>query len=101
MSAGFSFTKADLDAKMGSLVVTVRDGLLRCNQMNSLLNNTQIVPNDAFLTGLGYTSGEVTILRAAFADLNSLNNVANAAGTVPSNNNFFFNAQKLTGVVLI
>lgn len=101
MSLGFPIGKADIDNKAGSLVVSVRDALDRCKQFNALLNNTNIVPNDAFLTGLGYTSGEVTILRAAFSDLNSLYNVSRAAGTVPSNNDFFFNAQKLTGVVLL
>ena len=100
MSVGFSLTKADLDARAGSLVVAVRDALYRCKAMNDLLNDTGIIPNDAFLTGLGYTSGEVTTLRAAFTDLNSLYNVSHAAGTVSSNNDFFFNAKKLTGTVL-
>lgn len=101
MSLGFPLGKADIDNKAGSLVVDIRNGLDRCKQMNALLNNTNIVPNDAFLISLGYTAGEVTTLRAAFSDLNSLYNVSHAAGTVPSNNDFFFNAQKLTGVVLL
>lgn len=101
MSVGFTLTKADIDNKAGSLVVDLRNGLDRCKQMNALLNNTNVIPNDAFLTGLGYTSAEVTTLRAAFTDLNSLYNVSHAAGTVASNNDFFFNAQKLTGVVLL
>lgn len=101
MSVGFTLTKADIDAKAGSLVVSARDSLDRCKQMCDLLNNTNIVPNDTFLTGLGYTSGEVTTLRAAFTDLKSLFNVSHANGVVASNNDFFFNAQKLTGVVLL
>lgn len=99
MSVGYTFTKADIDQRAGGLVVAVRDALLRARDFNALLNNTQIVPNDAFLTAMGYTSGEVTTLRAAFTDMNSLYNVSHAAGTVPSNNDFFFSAQKLTGVV--
>lgn len=101
MSVGFTLGKADIDIKAGSLVVEVRNALDRCKQMCDLLNNTNVVPNDAFLTGLGYTSGEVTTLRAAFTDLKALYNVSHANGTVGSNNDFFFNAQKLTGVVLL
>lgn len=101
MSLGFTIGKADIDNKAGSLVVDVRNALDRCKQFCDLLNNTNIIPNDAFLTGLGYTSGEVTTLRAAFTDLKSLYNVSHANGTVASNNDFFFNAQKLTGVVLL
>jgi hypothetical protein len=86
---------------MGSLIVDVRNSLDRCKQLCDLLNNTNIVPNDAFLTALGYSGGEVTLLRAAFTDLKSLYNVSHANGTVPTNNDFFFNAQKLTGVVLL
>jgi hypothetical protein len=101
VSLGFPLGKADIDNKAGSLVVGVRDALDRCKQMCDLLNNTNIIPNDAFLTGLSYSGAEVTTLRAAFTDLKALYNVAHAAGTVPSNNDFFFNAQKLTGVVLL
>lgn len=100
MSVGFTLNKADIDNKAGSLVVSVRDALDRCKQMCDLLNNTNIVPNDAFLTGLGYTSGEVTTLRAAFTDLKALYSVSHAGQTVLVVNDFFFNAQKLTGVVL-
>lgn len=99
MSVGYTFTKSDIDQRAGGLVVAVRDALDRARQFNALLLNTNIVPNDAFLTAMGYSAGEVTTLRAAFVDLNSLYNVSHAAATVPSTNDFFFNAQKLTGVV--
>lgn len=104
MSIGYPLTKSDLDNKMGSLFVSVRDNLFRCSQMNALLNDTAIIPNDAFLTSMGYTSGEVTTLRAAFTDLggtgNSLYRIAIGVGTVSPANDFYFNAKKLAGVVL-
>lgn len=99
MSVGFTATKADIDARAGQLVMAVRDGLLRCAQFCDLLNDTSIFPNDAALTGLGYSAGEVTQLRAAFTDMKALYNVARASGTVPSNNDFWFSAKHLTGVV--
>lgn len=99
MSVGFTATKADIDARAGQLVMAVRDGLARCAQFCDLLNDTSIFPTDAALTGLGYTQAEVTQLRAAFTDMKALYSVARAAGTVPANNDFWFNAKHLTGVV--
>lgn len=99
MSVGFAITKAGIDQQAGQLVMNVRDDLLRCAQFCDLLNDTSIFPNDAALTALGYTSGEVTQLRAAFTDLKALYNVARANGTVPANNDFWFNAKHLVGTV--
>jgi hypothetical protein len=99
MAAGFTITKADIDARAGQLVVATRDDLYRCAQFCDLLNDTSIFANDAALTALGYSGAEVTMIRASFTDLKSLYNVSHAAGTVPSNNDFWFNAKHLTGVV--
>jgi hypothetical protein len=105
VSLGYNIAKSDIDLKAASLVVTLRDSLQRCNDFCALLNNTNKIPNDAFLTGLGYTSGEVTSLRAAFTALggasgSSLYRIAHAQATLGSVDDFFFNAQLLTGVVL-
>jgi hypothetical protein len=90
-------TQADLNNRAGSLAIALRDALRMCSDFCDLLNNTQIVPNDAFLTGLGFTAGEVTTLRAAFTDAKALRQVAFGSATVPSVNNFMFSVQKLTG----
>lgn len=104
MSMGFSLAKPDLDVRMGTIVVNLRDAFRQAVWMNALLNNTNIIPNDAYLTGSlpggTYLQAEVTSFRAAFTSLNTLNNVAFGTATVPSVNNFFFEAQKLTGAVL-
>ena len=106
MSAGLSFTKADLDLRMATIVIGVRDSLRKASELCALLNNTNVVAADpAFLQNtLGYTAGEVTLLRAAFTDLGgtgtSLYRVATGAVAGPgSPNNFFFSADRLTGVV--
>lgn len=99
MSVGFTATKADIDARAGQLAMAVRDDLLRAAQFCDLLNDTSIFANDAALIALGYTQAEVTVLRAAFTDLKALYNLAHAAGTQASPNDFFFNAKHLTGVV--
>jgi hypothetical protein len=104
MSVGLTIIKADIDNRAASIVIQLRDSLRRASEFCTLLNNTNIIPNDAFLTSMGYTSGEITTLRTSFTDLGgagvSLYRVATGAVAGPgSPNNFFFTAQLLTGVV--
>jgi hypothetical protein len=101
MAVGRGITKNDIDQRMASIVEQVWGSLDLANRASLWLGNTNIIPNDAFLTNLTYTAGEVTTLRAAVNDLGSANGlwgVAHNAKTVPSTNNFFFNSQLLTGV---
>lgn len=101
MSVGRGITKADIDLRMASVVEQVWSSLRLANESSLWLANTNIVPNDTFLTNLGYTSGEVTLLRAAINDLGSSNGlwaIAHGTKTQPAVNNFFFNAQQITGV---
>jgi len=97
MSVGLDLTKSAIDARAGSLAIALRDALRQCSDFCDLLNNTQVIANDQALINMGYTGGEVTTLRAAFTDAKALRNVATAAQTVPSLNNFLFNLQKLMG----
>jgi len=103
MSIGLTLVKADFDNRAASIVMGVRDSLRRASEFCALLNDTSIVPNDAFLTALGYTSGEVTTLRAAFTDLGgtgaSLYTLSHAGATLGAANDFFFNAKHVTGVI--
>lgn len=97
MSVGCSSLKGDFDSRAGSLATALRAALFNCQQFNALLQSSAWV--DANLIALGYTQAEVTLLKAAFTDLTSLYNVAHSNGTVVANNDFFFSANKLMGVV--
>lgn len=97
MSIGYAITKTDVDNTMGRLVVAVRESLLDCVAFKKWLDDAAL-GTDAFLTTLGYSAGEITTIRAAFSAMNSLNNIAHAAGTQASTNDFFFDAKKLTGI---
>jgi hypothetical protein len=104
MSIGLSLTKVDIDNRAASVFIGLRDNLRRCSEMNTLLNDTTIIPNDAFLVALGYTAGEVTTLRASFTDLGgtgtSLFRIATGAVAGPgSPNDFYFNAKHLSGII--
>lgn len=100
MSLGLNLDKANIDQRVGSLTINVRDSLAAAARFSDFLSDTTIFPNDAALIALGYTQAEVTTLRAAFADLKTLNNVANALATVASANNFYFNAKHCWGTVV-
>jgi hypothetical protein len=101
MAVGRGITKNDIDQRMPLVIEGVWNSLDLANRAALWLANTNIIPNDTFLTNLGYTSGEVTLLRAAINDLGSANGlwgVAHNQKTVTSTNNFFFNSQLRTGV---
>ncbi|SRR5216684_2135188 len=98
MSVGFPSSKSDLDSRAGSLIVAVRDSLYNCQRFSILLQNDARFSAANLLT-LGYVAAEGTLLKAGFTDMTSLYNVAHANGTVLANNDFFFNAGQLTGVV--
>jgi len=100
MSVGRGLTKQDIDGRAAAVVEQVWAALNEANKMSLFLANTNIIPNDTFLTNLGYTSAEVTLLRAAVNDLGSVNGlwgVAHTQKTVLAVNNFFFNGQQITG----
>lgn len=99
MSIGFAITKADLDVRGGQLAMAVRDDLLQCAKLCDLLNDTSVFANDAALTALGYSSGEVTQYRAAFTDLKSLYSISHGGALPGGPNDFFFNAKHLWGAV--
>jgi hypothetical protein len=99
VSVGFTLTKQDIDGRAGQLVMALRDDLYRINQMNTLLLDTSIFADNAAIAALGYTAGEVTTLKAAFADLNQLYLVAHAQATQGATNDFFFNAKHLVGLL--
>jgi hypothetical protein len=104
MSMGFGLTKADFDVRMGSIVVNVRSSLRQAALMNTLLNNTNGHPQRRYLTDrclavLSAGRGHVHPLGVHLAEHAQQHGVRhrNAADSL---NNFFFEAQKLTGGVL-
>jgi hypothetical protein len=99
MSAGYPIDKVSLDNRMGQLIAAVRLALANCVAFKVLLDDTTILP-DATLTTLGYSSGEITQIRAAFTDMKKVSDLASGATTQASVNDFWFNAKHLTGIQL-
>ena len=98
MSAGYQVTKTDLDNRMGSMVVALKSALAVIVEFKADLDDTSML-TDATLTALGYSAGDITTIRAAFADLKKLSDIASAAATQASTNDFWFNAKHLRGTV--
>jgi hypothetical protein len=95
MPVGYPALKTDIDARAGQLVLTLRDTLTRIQSLKLFLD----AQSDGALTALGYSSADVTVLRAGITDLDNLRKVATALGTQAAANDFFYNAKYLVGVL--
>ena len=94
--AGYALNQNELDQRMGRAVTNLRDALDEVVAVKALLDDTTLLP-DATLTALGYSSGDITTIRASFADLVALYKIAHAQQQQVGNNDFFFNAKHLAG----
>lgn len=105
MSVGFSLSKTDLDNTLGREAGAVW-AALEAVRLRALWLNDSSHSDGSLLTPLGYSSSEVTTLRAAFADLDSLRQISHNTGTkgvgtigqTAAGNDFFFNAKLLGGI---
>jgi hypothetical protein len=68
MALGLPTGKAEIDAMAGRLAYQVDVALRNAQSMQAWL----LTKTDGDLTALGYTSGEVAILKSAFTKLNQL-----------------------------
>lgn len=95
MAVGYLADKATIDNRTGQLVQTLRETFTGINRAKLFLDSL----TDPNLTALGYSAGDITLLRASMTDLENLRLTAIGSRTQPSASNFFFNADKLTGIV--
>ena len=97
MTVGYPINKAVIDSRAGYLVKTLRDVFDGIEVLKGVLDGY----TTAQLEAMGYdetTLTEVSILKSGITDLDNLRKVATAQGTQAAANNFFFWANKLTGV---
>lgn len=96
MSVGFPALKTDVDARIGLLATTLRDTFTRVQIFKAWVDGQP----DAYFTGtLGYSVGDVALLRATITDLNALRLVAIGQTIQTPANDFFFNAKSVVGVI--
>lgn len=96
---GYAFTRTDLDNRMGALISALRTDLQNIVEFKALLDDTSLL-TDTLLQAApyNYSSADTTLIRAAFADLKKLSDIASAAATQSATNDFWFNAKHLTGI---
>lgn len=105
MSVGFPLSKADLDNTMGREIGAVWSAL-DAVRLRALWLNDSSHSDANLLTPLNYGTSDITALRAAFADLDSLRQISHNTGTkgvatigqAAAGNDFFFNARLLGGI---
>jgi hypothetical protein len=96
MSVGFPVTKADMDNLAGRLALALWQAFDDVRVFKLGLDDS--IHNDAYLTALGYSGGDITSLRAAFTDLDKLRQISHAGAIQAATNDFWFNAKNLTGL---
>ena len=101
MAVGWAQDKLAIDSQAGQLVfdvrqlvVNIRDALREVGEFKAWLDQQ----DDASLTAKGYSAGDISVLRAGIFDMDKLRQIAVGQAQQVGNNNFFFNAGKLTGV---
>ena len=76
-SIGLPLTKTELDSVMGATARDIRLSLRRAADIKYVLD--QKTTQD--LVDLGYTAGEVAVLKSAYTDLSKLNDIFNGSAT--------------------
>jgi hypothetical protein len=94
MGVGFPINKTTIDARLGSLVIQIRDGLEDAERINDVLTG---IP-DADLTAQGYTLDDVATLKSAVSALAALSRVADGRQSQAQANDFLFFPRRLTGL---
>lgn len=98
MSVGLPVTKADLDARAGSIAVDVRSAFDRVRLYKLRLDTFTV----ADLQALGYLAtptDEAAILKSAFTDLDRLRTIFEGTATQATTYDFRTFSKLLTGVI--
>jgi hypothetical protein len=99
MAVGIATTKQQVDDKAASLIIALWRALDDLHEFKLWLDDG--THNDSFLTALGYSAPDITLLRNSIADLGGASGlwaVSHAAFTPSGSSNYFANAKQLTGV---
>jgi hypothetical protein len=94
MSVGLPVGKADIDNKLGSLSLQLRDLIMEVGPLKAKLDSMA----DSDLTSLGYSTADVALLRAAMADLFQIQQVALGLAAQPTAYDFRTNTSRLMGI---
>ena len=94
MSVGMPVTKSEIDARAGDIARAFQKAFADVLTMKGYLDQTV----DADLVALGYTGGEVAILKTAFADLFQLSGIWSGQSNLTSAKDFRTFVRQIWGV---
>jgi len=94
VTLGFPTDKGSIDSWVPTVVVELRTAMDQVLRIKAWLDTQQTTD----LTALGYSSAEASLLIAAVTDLSNLVATGRGQRAQASASNFFFNADKLTGL---
>lgn len=95
MTIGYPKNKESIDGMLGEIAQNLNRDFRRGVQ----LANELTAYSDAQLTGAGYTTGEVTTLRAFVTDINQLNSIYTGVVNLGAAKDFRTNLRALWGVL--
>jgi hypothetical protein len=96
MSVGLPVDKNVLDSRVGNLAWQLRETLSQVQTVKTWLDGK--TDQELQAAPYGYSPTEVATMKSAFTDLDKLARIANGQGTQADANDFFFWADKLTGL---
>lgn len=94
MAVGLAVTKQEIDARAGDTARTFQKAFDDVITMSGFLDRT---PN-ADLIALGYTDGDVAVLKTAFADLAQLGKIWTGTEALPTAKDFRAFVSRIWGV---
>lgn len=93
MSVGYTINKGDIDQMLGSVAVNTRDILSHGQIVLACLGGL----TDTQLQNIGYTTADVTLIRAVAVDIQTLEQVITGQAAVPTAKDFTTNLKQLYG----
>lgn len=93
MSIGLVTTKQNLDNDIGLVSLALRNAFRRIEQLRHYF----LITPDATLVALGYTQAEVTTIKSAFVDGDTLRLIWEGTNALPVAQDFRVNMDQLAG----
>lgn len=94
MSVGILVTKGEIDSRMGDVARSLQKVFKEHSVLKSFLDSKL----DADLVALGYTAGEVAVLKSASSDLNQLFTIYSGTANLATAKDFTTFLRQLWGV---
>ena len=94
MGVGLPVAKVDIDNMLAQISLQLRNSIMAVTVLNAKVS----AMTDADLTNLGYSTADITLLRAAIGDLYTIQQIAYGLVAQPTPYDFRTNISQVTGI---